>query len=800
MRGHDQEHSGRSLLIGPQNGRAIWTFATKGPITGSPAIGADGTIYIGSWDQNLYAVTTEGTEKWSAATGGVVSSTPAIRKDGSIIVGSHDGKVYAFGSDGSVLWILATGGRVSSSPVIGLDGTIYIGSEDGKLYSVSSEGELKWTFQTGSWILASPALSDDGTVYVGSNDHKFYAVSKEGEEKWSVETGGLVYSSAAIADDGTIYVGSYYNEFYSISPTGSIRWKLMLGGVVTSSPAIGTDGTIYVGCWDRRVYAISKDGEVVWKKEVAKRYIYSSPAIADDGKIYIGSFDHFFYIIIPARGYDLVSRNNQPCLCFASHRKRGTRLCGQLRREALCLWRWVGQDFGRKSAKSCLTVIQINYSILESERCAIHSQHCEIPPYNQTVIFAKSADCEVNEANPVVRIPRQRHTPGEVVRLTHLTVPQAPETCEIILTKAFWTYGCEMGVNEFGLAMGEEAVYTLKDKIETRDGVIGPDLMRIGLERAKTCVEAIDIMTVMLEQYGQGGNGEMSGNSHFDSNFLMADASEAYILETAGRDWVVKKIEAIGSISNMLHTRSDWDRYSGGDLGSKVDWARTYGRPEVPPKLGSPDRQAVTYQGLAENQGEITVKTAFDILRHHGQGYNPATADVHHNICIHAGPQENRWWQADGAMVTEVDERGVMAWLTGTSGTCLSIFKPVFLGVELPDIGPMPTQNFDPNALWWKHELLHRRAMADFKNLMPEIRKDFDRIEADFLAAAHSVKNGSGKEKKEFSDYCFRKAIQATEIWIERLRGRHDLLFEDPAYGAMWTRMNTEAGLSGMPM
>jgi secernin len=418
---------------------------------------------------------------------------------------------------------------------------------------------------------------------------------------------------------------------------------------------------------------------------------------------------------------------------------------------------------------------------------------------NKSVTFAKSADCEVNEANALVRISRQKHVPGEVVRLTHLAIPQAEETYEIVLTKAFWTYGCEIGVNEYGLAMGEEAVYTTQENVEEKDGVIGPDLMRIGLERAKTCQQAIEIMTGLLEKYGQGGNCEMSGNSHFDSSFLMSDTTEAYILETAGRDWVIKRIDDIGSISNMLIIRDDWDQYSGEPKNGKVNWADTYARPEVPPTLGSPDRQATTYNALNQAKGDINVKTAFNIMRHHGDGYHPATSDAHHNICVHAGPQENRWWQADGVMIMDVGDHGVMAWVTGTSGTCVSIFKPVFLGLDLPDIGPLPTQNFDPQTLWWKHELLHRRAMADFDHLVPEIRIDFDKIEAGFLAAAETVKQGSEKEKKEFMDYCFRKAMQATEIWIERLQGRHDLRFEDPAYRRMWYKMNAEAGLSGMP-
>jgi secernin len=416
----------------------------------------------------------------------------------------------------------------------------------------------------------------------------------------------------------------------------------------------------------------------------------------------------------------------------------------------------------------------------------------------KTMLFAKSADCEVNEANAVVRIPRRQHVKGEAVRITHLVIPQAEETYEILLTKAFWTYGCEIGINEYGLAMGEEAVFTTEMK-EAKDGIIGPDLMRIGLERAKNCQEAIRIMTGLLEQYGQGGSAELKGNSHFDSSYIMADREEAYVLETAGRRWAVKKVDAIASISNMLGIRADWDTCSDGAASPKTDWAVTYALPEVPPTLGSPTRQALTYDSLQSALGHISLKGIFATMRHHGPGYHPASAEAHRNICVHAGPQENRWWQADGVMVTDVGSHGVMAWVTATSGTCVSIFKPVFLGMDLPDLGPVPTERFDPRSLWWKHELLHRRAMADFDKLVPEIRQDFDPLEESFLAQAETVKHGMPGEKAEFMQYCFREALKATESWIARLQKHRDLRFSDQAYRAMWVKLNAEAGLTGLP-
>jgi secernin len=414
------------------------------------------------------------------------------------------------------------------------------------------------------------------------------------------------------------------------------------------------------------------------------------------------------------------------------------------------------------------------------------------------VLFAKSADCEVNEANAVVRVPRQVHEPGEMVRITHLVIPQARATHEILLTKAFWTYGCEVGVNEFGLCMGEEAVYTTAPR-EEKDGIIGPDLVRLGLERARTCREAIEVMTRLLEEYGQGGSAELKGNSHFDSSFLMSDTSEAYILETAGRAWAVRQVRDTASISNMLGIHRDWDRCSLSAEKGSVDWAVDRGRAEVPPTLGAPDRCRVTGETLARARGGICARTIFDLMRHHGEGYHPATAPVHANVCIHAGPQKDRWWQADGVMAADVKGPDILVWVTATSGNCVSLFKPVFPEIDLPGIGPLPTERFDPSSLWWKHELLHRRAMADFDAVVPEIRADFDRLEESFLAEAPAVRGGSASQKRDFSADCFRRAMEATDTWIGRLRGRTNLSFADPAYRAMWAQCNAAAGLTGMP-
>ena len=69
--------------------------------TSSPAIGADGTIYVGSKDYSLYAINADGTQKWKFTTGGFVQSSAAIGTDGTIYFGSVDGNLYALGAGAS---------------------------------------------------------------------------------------------------------------------------------------------------------------------------------------------------------------------------------------------------------------------------------------------------------------------------------------------------------------------------------------------------------------------------------------------------------------------------------------------------------------------------------------------------------------------------------------------------------------------------------------------------------------------------------------------------------------------------
>jgi len=284
-----------------QTGSGIWE-----PMT--PAIGTDGTIYVGSDDNYMYAINPAGTLKWKYLTGDDVDSPPAVGSDGTIYFGSYDYYLYALNPDGTLKWKYETGDYVVSSPALGSDGTIYFGSFDYYLYALNADGTLKWRYETGSIVYSSPAIGSDSTIYVGGADGLIYALKPDGTLKWSYTTDEAIFSSPALGSDGTIYIGEgYYYEdngtvytsgeyFYALNPDGTLKWRYYVGAGIQSSPTLGSDGTIYFGGLDNYIYALNSDGTLKWEYETGG-WVLSTPAVGSDGTIYAGSEDYYVYAL-----------------------------------------------------------------------------------------------------------------------------------------------------------------------------------------------------------------------------------------------------------------------------------------------------------------------------------------------------------------------------------------------------------------------------------------------------------------------------------------------------------------------
>ncbi len=135
--------------------------------------------------------------------------------------------------------------------------------------------------------------------------------------------------------------------------------------------------------------------------------------------------------------------------------------------------------------------------------------------------------------------------------------------------------------------------------------------------------------------------------------------------------------------------------------------------------------------GRATGVGDL-----MEVLRDHGTGtwaprYSPLTgalgAPCVHPSGILAASQTTASW------VAELTPAGSSHWVTATAAPCTGLFKPVSV-TEPVDLGPAPSDRFDHRCLWWRHELLHRRALMDPTRLIPRFAGERALVEARWRA------------------------------------------------------------------
>jgi outer membrane protein assembly factor BamB/subtilisin family serine protease len=287
-----------------------WQAATGDEVTCSPAVGPDGTVYVGGDDNSFYAISQSGAIKWShTATSAFDTSSAAVGPDGTVYAGSSSGTLYAFTPGGSVKWTYvvptpaaSTGldNAISSSPAVATDGTIYFHDDDGHLYAINPAGTLKWTAAVSGVSYAAPTIAPDGTIYVGDESSHLYAVKPDGTLKWTYTTpvsAEQIYTAAAIDSAGNTYFASLLGNVYSVDPTGALRWKRAIGDGISSAPAL-TAGHVVFGGYDGNLYALSEaDGTISWTFPVNGQVRASAPAVDANGVIYVGSYDHNVYAV-----------------------------------------------------------------------------------------------------------------------------------------------------------------------------------------------------------------------------------------------------------------------------------------------------------------------------------------------------------------------------------------------------------------------------------------------------------------------------------------------------------------------
>ena len=413
-----------------------------------------------------------------------------------------------------------------------------------------------------------------------------------------------------------------------------------------------------------------------------------------------------------------------------------------------------------------------------------------------SVILAKNSDREPNEAHEVVHVPAADHPAGATVTCTYISIPQVPRTNAVLLGKPYWIWGAEMGANSHGVVIGNEAVFT-KVPHEKEPGLIGMDLLRLGLERADTAAAAVTVMTELLATYGQGGSCGHTHDFRYHNGFLVADPTEAWVLETAGREWAARRVEGVGSISNAITIGGEFDRSSPGLVTRAVaekwcagpsdfDFAANYSDRIYTTFSDARARQCRTRDSLSAARGRVDVAAAWELLADHGAradgrtdwgpADHPVGGLIGATVCMHAGFGPVRVSQTTGSWISElpVGDAPATHWVTGTSAPCLSLRLPVWFDAldtgGLPDRGPAPGARHAPGSLWWDHEELHRLVLRDYARLRALIESDRREVQARIDRAASQAVRGSVEARVICTRDAFAAAADAYARWVDVVR------------------------------
>lgn len=426
-------------------------------------------------------------------------------------------------------------------------------------------------------------------------------------------------------------------------------------------------------------------------------------------------------------------------------------------------------------------------------------------------LFAKNSDRERNEAQFLEMTPAARHAAGAMLQATYIAIPQVDRTYACLLSRPFWMWGAEMGANEHGVVIGNEAMHSVVPA-QRRRALIGMDLVRLGLERAATAAQAAEVIIELLERHGQGGDCGHLGRFYYHNGFIIADPREAYVLETVGRWWTLEQVDRTRALSNALSVGAGYDRISPALLDHARDqgWRPTDGRFDVADRLIDAQRDAISFgrgrcaRGtalLARAEGALTPAAMMAILRDHGEA---GEADPHwgpwdtarRTICMHAAEGARRS-QSVASMVSELHPEAAVHWVTGTSAPCLSLFKPMTFEAGLPPQGARPTDQADSASLWWTHERLHRSALPDFACRLAEIAPERERIEQSFIdridqarLTADPVAMGA-----VIAD-CWREAAETEARWLGHAATAAKTAKAPAGYRRSWARLNDVAGLA----
>ncbi len=361
-------------------------------------------------------------------------------------------------------------------------------------------------------------------------------------------------------------------------------------------------------------------------------------------------------------------------------------------------------------------------------------------------LYAKNSDRRGREVQPFVQFPAAFHARGSSLSCTHLEIDQVAETYRVMGHSPAWCWGFEHGVNEYGVAIGNHATWS-RESPEKDLGLIGMDLVRLGLERGRNAREALEVIASLLETHGQGGPSfGIEGDDGYQNSFAIADGQSAWVLETTARSWAARSVDA-SSLTNALTLETEWEIGSR-DLeraalqqgfwssDRRLDFKAAYGLEAWPDFLTQRRQEAARHRldGRRLDIGEMK-----SWLRDHGNAVEPPNAarpvedPDRYSVCMHADPMSMTTASIAVRLPSAMDKKPWPVWISFAT-PCTGIFVPVYLDGIVPAAFASSGETTSPGgpgkpSVWCAMRDLQERATLDFERSLPIIRAGWAPIE-----------------------------------------------------------------------
>jgi secernin len=373
---------------------------------------------------------------------------------------------------------------------------------------------------------------------------------------------------------------------------------------------------------------------------------------------------------------------------------------------------------------------------------------------NGAMLFAKNSDRHPDEAQVVEW--HARRVAGAALRTQYLAIAD-PGAHAFLGSRPTWLWGVEHGVNEHGVAIGNEKIWTVDRPREQPSALLGMDLVRLGLERARSADEALTVLTTLLERHGQGGSGEPHRDEPYFSSFLLADPDGGFVVETSNRTWAARPVGDGAAISNRISLTTDWTRASA-NVATDADFD-TYRWPRMSTAIA--DLRLTLTSATVARGGATTVGDVARTLRSHGPGRSadelPGEIDPDGNgftVCMH---RRESLSQTTASMIAELRAATpTRAWVS-LGNPCSSVYVPCFPPAVAPELAEAKH--------WRRFSRLRDRVEAAPEKLV-EVRAGLAIVEAELWAEADAA-FASGERSR--LDAFARTAFAPVDAALHRL-------------------------------